>query len=157
MNLKQTLTGVTSEVFSTLCFASPVWLTPVLGKIELKEVEKLHFKTLQIVVRDFKQRINRTEISRKTNILQSKLWMRLSAASMLMKIWNNNAPANLRSSAVMNTFKKNCYEGLLFGFDHSSFKVGKQITKNWCSSVLAKIKVPWALSDLNKVRIRDIY
>jgi len=71
MNLKQTV--VTSQVFPTLYHASPVWLTLVLGKHEVKEVEKLHFKALPIVVCDFKQRTNCKDISRKTNCLLPKL------------------------------------------------------------------------------------
>jgi len=49
--------------------------------------------------------------------------MRFSAASMLMKIWDNNALANLRSSAF--TFKKNHYEGPSFLMTPLSESEGK--------------------------------
>jgi len=46
--------------------------------------------------------------------------------------------------------------GLVFGFDNSNFKVGKQKTSNWCGSVLSQIKVPWSLEFLSKDRIRTV-
>jgi len=44
---------------------------------------------------------------------------------------------------------------MLFGFDSSVSKVGKQITKNWCGSVLSEVKTPWwSDRQLSKDRLR---
>jgi len=56
----------------------------------------------------------------------------------------------------MNTYAKSRSKGLLFGFDNSNYKVGKQITKNWSGSVLAEIKVPWTSEVFSKDKIRTV-
>jgi len=49
----------------------------------------------------------------------------------LMKIWFNGDPERLRSSAFVNTYTKRRRDGLLFGYDDSTYRVGKQITRKW--------------------------
>jgi len=51
---------------------SPVCLTPAVNRAVVKEVEKLHFKALQVVVFDYKQRLSRNTISCKTQRLPPK-------------------------------------------------------------------------------------
>jgi len=156
MTFKQSLMVVTSQVFSVLYYASPVWLTPTTSSSITKEVERIHFKTLRVVVRDYKQRMNKDLISRTTQRLPPKIWLRFAAATTLMKIWFNNAPERLRSEVFVNTYAKNRSEGLLFGFDNSNYKIGKQITKNWSGSVLAEVKVPWTNEVFSKNKLRTV-
>lgn len=73
-----------------------------------------------------------------------------------MKLWITGYPANLRIKGFANTYTKNCRIGLLFGYDNSTYKIGKQMTKNWCESVLAVFKVPWTIEVLSKDRLRTI-
>lgn len=156
LDLKQTMTIVTSQVFSILYYASPVWLTPAVSKQTIKEVEKLHFKSLRIVTRDYRQRTSREEITRATQRLPPRLWLRFAAATTLMKIWFNNRPAKLRQNVFENTFVKRRQDGLLFGFDNSTHKIGKQVTKNWCGSVLSEVKIPWTNAVLSNDRLRTV-
>jgi len=156
MTFKQSLSVITSQVFSVLYYASPVWLTPSVESRVLKEVEKIHFKALRLVTRDYKQRTSRDYISKVTQRLPPRLWLRFAAASTIMKIWFNGAPARLKSDAFTNTFTKRRHDGLLFGFDDSTFKVGKQITKNWCGSVLSEVKTTWTNMVYSKDRLRTI-
>jgi len=156
MTLKQSLMVVTSQVFSVLYYASPVWLTPSVSSRIIKEVEKIHFKMLRVVVRDYKQRMSRESISKITQRLPPRIWLRFAAATTLMKIWFNNDPEGLRSSAFANTYTRRRREGLLYGFDDSTHKVGKQITRNWCGSVLSEVKVPWTSEVFNKDRLRTV-
>jgi len=46
-----------------------VWLTHALGRKEMDELERIHFKALRVVVRDYRQRMSRDLISRRTNRL----------------------------------------------------------------------------------------
>jgi len=80
--------------------------------------------------------------------------MRFTAASLLMKLWYTDSPSNLRGSAFTNTYRKNRYKGLLFGLDDSTHKVGRPVTKNWCGSVLAEVKVTWSNDVLSNDRLR---
>jgi len=74
----------------------------------------------------------------------------------LMKIWFNNDPEGLRSSAFVNTYTKMRTDGLLFGFDDSTYRVGKQITRNWCGSILSEVKVPWTGEIFSKDKLRTV-
>jgi len=62
-------------------------------------------------------------------------------------------PTNWGQSFFKNSYTKNREAGMLFGFDNSTHKAGRQVTKNWRGSVLAEIKVPWTNCDLNLDRI----
>jgi len=119
MDQKQSLTVVTAQVSSTLYYASPVWLSPAVGKTVIKEVEKLHFKSLRVVTMDFKQRTSRELISSKTQRLPLILRMQFAAASILMKMWFTGRPERLNSLAFVNTFPKSFIDRLLFGYDDS--------------------------------------
>jgi len=70
----------------------------------------------------------------------------------------NNAYEDLvfRIYLFENKYTKTREQGLLFDFDNSTYKIGRQVTKNICGSVLAEVKVPWTNSDLTKDRIHLI-
>jgi len=55
-----------------------------------------------------------------------------------------------------NTYTNDRHEGLLYGFDNSHTRIGRQITKNWCGAVLSQIKVPWTQNVLSHDRIRTL-
>jgi len=123
----------------------------------IKDVEKLHFKSLRIVTLDYSQRTSRDEITKKTQLgLPPNLWIRFAAPSALMKIWFSGRPLRLRVTAFSNTFTKRRRDGLLFGFDGSNHKIGRQDTRNWCASVLAEVKIPWTSAVLSNDRLRTV-
>jgi len=59
-----------------------------------------------------------------------------------MKIWMSNKPTTLRESIFENTFMKKRLLGILFGFNTSTCKFGKQMTKIWCGVILSKFVLP---------------
>jgi len=63
------LTWILPEGVYILYYGSPVWLTPATGAAVLADVEKLHFKALRIVTRDYRQRTSREVITKKTQRL----------------------------------------------------------------------------------------
>jgi len=115
--------------FLSFSMLSPVCLTPAVNRAVVKEVEKLHFKALQVVVFDYKQRLSRNTISCKTQRLPPKNY---GCALLLPHSWWNyriaGYPANLRTKAFANTCSKNRRIGLLIGYDDSTYKIGKQMT-----------------------------
>jgi len=156
LNHRQSLMVVTSRVFSVLYYASPVWLSPASSKKLIAEVEKLHYKALRVVTMDHKQRSSRQAISRKTQRLPPTLWIRFAAASTLMKMWFSNRPHRLRTAAFVNTFTKRRGDGLLFGYDDSTHKIGRQMTKNWCGGILGAIRIPWTGEVFSSDRLRTV-
>jgi len=97
----------------------------------------------RVVTMDYKQRTSRDVITRMTQCLPPSLWIRFAAASTLMKMWFTNRPHRLRITAFSNTFTKRRSDGLLFGFDDSTHRIGKQVTKNWCGGILEETRIPW--------------
>jgi len=73
-----------------------------------------------------------------------------------MKIRQTNSPVSQKLAAFVNTYNKSRYPGLIFGFDNSKLKIGRQMTKNWCGSVLSQIKVPWTHEPLSREKMRTI-
>jgi len=122
----------------------------------LADLEKVHFKALHFVVCDYHQRMSRDIISSKTNRLSTRIWCKFACASSLMNIWMSVYPSTLKVMAFQNTYTNERHTGLIYGFDSSNTKIGKQITKNWCGAVLSQIKVLWTTSLLNKDRIRKL-
>jgi len=68
----------------------------------------------------------------------------------------SGSPDILKAMAFQNTYTNERHVGLLYGFDSSKSKIGRQITKNWCGAVLSQIKVPWSTSLMSKDRIRTL-
>jgi len=111
---------------------------------------------LRVVVRDYKQRMSRETISKITQRLPPGIWLRFAAATTLMKIWFNTDSERLRSTAFVNTYTKRRRGGPLFGFDDSTYRVGKQMTRNWCGSVLSEVKVPWTNEVFSEDKLRTV-
>jgi len=157
LNFKQAITIVTAQALSILYYASSAWLTvPSLGRKEMNALESIHFKALRVVVKDYRQRMSRDDISAMTNRLPPRAWCKFACAMTLLKIWNSGVPVGLRKAAFANTYQQNKYQGLLFGYDSSVTKIGRQITKNWCGNVLAEVKTPWTDRQLSKDRLQVI-
>jgi len=154
LNEKQSLTVVTAQVFPILYYVSPVWSTPSIGREIMKDVERLHFKAPRMITLDYKRRRSKEWLTNRIQRLPPNLWLRFAAAKLLMKIWSIGTPPRLRNKVFANTFTKSRKEGLLFGYDISTYKVGKQETKNWCGSILSEIKVPWTSAVYDKDRVR---
>jgi len=123
---------------------------------KLKDLERVHFKALHVALCDYRQRLSRDTISVRTNRLPLRLWGQFAVSTVMMKMWYQDQPSVLKQSIFTNTYTKTRYPGLLFGFDGSKLKIGKQTTKNWCGNMLSQIKVPWTNVQMSKDKIRTI-
>lgn len=56
LSLKQTLTIVTAQALTVLYYGVCIWLTPVILRSQLQKVERLHYKCVRLVLKDYKQR-----------------------------------------------------------------------------------------------------
>jgi len=45
-------------VLSVLFYGDPVWLTPHLLGLEMRRILSIHYSSLRIVIKDYRQRIN---------------------------------------------------------------------------------------------------
>jgi len=110
---------------SILYYASHAWLTPSLGRHEMDDLERIHFRTLHVlvvlVVRDYRQWMNRDLISVKTNRLPPKLWF---SFHVHQPWWRCGSPATQWSSRL-DTFSNLFVKSRLF-LDGSRLRVGRQ-------------------------------
>jgi len=154
LDFKETLTLVTAQVMSVLYYGCQVWLTPNLLRSEMKKVEGCHYRALRISLNDFRQRVNRERINQITKRMPPKTWMRYAMCSLAIKVWLHGKPDGLRQTMFTNTFRKNRHVGRLFGYDSSTTKLGRCLTKNWIGSSFGMIQEAWTDRDLNNDQIR---
>jgi len=153
---EQTNVLVTSQVLSVLYYAAPVWLTPHLQGPEIRKIESLHFRSLRIVIRDYRQRVHREWVTASTRRIPPRLWLKFAAASLALKTWTTQTPRNLFASMFSNTYSKNRSPGLLYAFDASKSSIGRSSTRNWIGMTLGQIKIRWTNVPLSKDQIRVI-
>jgi len=137
---KQATSVVTAQIFSVLYYACCVWLTPVLSKKCLNTIEGLHFKSLRLILENYRQRVSRDLITIKTRRLSPKKWSKFSLASLFLNNYNRKQPATL-----LEQFTKNFYE---------KRRKPKQRTRNWIGSAIEGIKSPWNNQTLSKDSVR---
>jgi len=154
LNFKQTLVIVTSQALSVLYYASVVWLTPHIAKTLLKLVERMHYRCVRLIVRDYRQRVSREVIDKATKRLPPNLWAKYAGCSMMMNLRMQGQPIRMLTDLNTNLYTKGRKEGRLYGFDSSKSKLGKQMTRNWIGHVLGTVDEPWTNRTMNKDQIR---
>jgi len=154
LSKQQTTKVVTAQVFSILYYACVVWLSPTLNRKNYQTIERLHFKALRLIMRDYRQRISRDQINVLTKRLPPDKWSCYSMASAYMNIFMSKEPAKLLSQVSRNTYHRARRKGLQFSYDASKTKIGKQATRNWIGTALQNIKEPWCDRHLSKDAIR---
>jgi len=135
LTLNQSIKVVTAQAMSLLYYGSVFWLTPSLSQKNMNLVERIHYKALRLVVKDYKQRMSRDWIDCTTKRLPPRLWMKFNAASYFLKLFYG-LDHQLKASKLTNTYIKRRNSGLLFGYDTSKSKIGRQITKNWIGGII---------------------
>jgi len=151
---KEAISIVTAQVFSLLYYACCVWLTPVINKKVLKTVESLHFKTLRLVLKDYKNRISRVNVTSETQRLPPDKWSRFALASLFINNFNFDQHSSLVQRMSSNFYSKRRKPGFLYAYDSAKTKMGKQVTKNWIGNALSCLDFPWSDRSMSKDQIR---
>jgi len=145
---------VTAQVFSILYYACAVWLTPSLSSDLKRTVNSLHYRSLRLIIRDYRHKICRTEVTERTKRLPPDKWAKFALASLYMNMYAVNQPRALLQNMSLNTFTQGRKPGFLFSFDHSRSRVGRQSTRNWLGQALNEITAPWTDRLLTKDTVR---
>jgi hypothetical protein len=130
---------VTSQYFSILYYAAPVWIGS-LNVAAWKRLNSAHYRALRAVV-GFHVR-KRSEIDLMTKRAKPPEWARYSIASTVIKLYNSsdtNIAKTLRSSAYVNDRLPRRAKFI----DQSKFKVGKQSLPNRIGYLFSKMKFDW--------------
>jgi len=150
----QTTTIVTAQVFSILYYACCVWLTPSLSRKMFGTIESLHYRALRLIIRDYRQKISRDVVTRRTKRLPPDKWAKFSLASLFLNMCRNGKPSNLLQQMSLNTYQKRRKPGFVYSYDSSRSKIGKQMTKNWLGSAINELPSPWSDRNLSKNSVR---
>jgi len=151
---KQAITVVTAQALSILYYASIVWLTPHISKKQEGRVESLHYRSMRLVIKDYRQRIGREIVDSSTSRLPPKLWCHYTACSFFMNLRRTGQPRSLLENMSANLYEKGRQPNRLFGYDSSSSRLGRIMTKNWIGQSLDKISEPWTHISMSKDMIR---
>jgi len=154
MNFKQSLMITTAQALSILYYGASVWLTPSLTKSQLRRVERLHYKSVRLVVKDYRRKMSRPDIDKKTGRLPPSLWAKFSLSKLFINMRINQHPRQLLADSSKNLYVKSRQPGLLFGYDDSNTKIGGQQTCNWIGKCLENIVEPWTDKFLSDDSIR---
>jgi len=150
----QTTKVVTAQVFSILYYACAVWLTPTLNSDLKKTINSLHFRSLRLIIRDFRQKVSRNEVTERTKRLPPDKWSKFALASIFMNMYAVKQPRLLLQRSSLNTFTQGRKPGILYSYDRSLTRVGRQSTRNWLGQALSVISSPWTDRLLTKDTIR---
>jgi len=117
---------ITSQYFSVLYYCSPVWLHDNLKSGLKRQINSAHFKALHILLKDYRNKISRSKLTKKCGRATPNQWYKYSVANLVIKTFNQDSPSYLSKiirSAIYNTRRKP-----LIGrfFDNSKGKIGKQ-------------------------------
>jgi len=151
---QQTTNVVTAQVFSILYYACILWLSPTLNRKSFHTIERLHYRALRLIIRDYRQRVSRSEINVITNRLPPDKWSLYSMASFYLNLYNCKEPSDLLRNTSRNTYHRSRRKGYMYSFDASNSKVGKQSSRNWIGYVLQHINEPWSDKLMSKDSIR---
>jgi len=154
---------VTSQVFSILYYASPVWLTTELTRKNVNRVESMHYSALRLVIKDYKRKINREKINQLTKRMPPKTWMKYGAANLAIKIIRDQTPSVLYAKIIKNSYFEPRKPNLMYTYDSSHNKHGKRGYHNWINIVLRQIKFPWfglndpISNDRLRIRLKETF
>jgi len=114
----------------------------------------LHFKTLRVVLRDYKHRISREVVSVQTQRLPPDKWSKFALSSLFINCYNSDQTSSIIQHMSSNFYSRRRKPGFIYAYDSSRTKIGKQITKNWIGHALCCLEFPWSDRTLSKDAIR---
>jgi hypothetical protein len=138
----QFLQIATCQIFSTLYYASPVWLNHTLSYHLQKRIDSFHYRVMRVAVNDFKGRRKRKDIDQQCKRATPRMWSSYITASLAMKILRDDKPKLLADSirTSMTVERRRPRNGRFF--DTSRRRAGRQ---RFCNRLkhLNDIDVPW--------------
>jgi len=106
--------------------------------------ERLHYRALRLILRGYRQRINRNDITTITKCLPHDKWSRFQMASLFLNMYNKNEPSLHLENIKKNFYSKRRKPGLMYSYNFSKAKIGKQSSRNWIGTTLCGICAPWS-------------
>jgi len=151
----QYLSVATSQIFSTMYYAAPVWLNCTLGHKLWKKIDSFHYRVMRVAIQDFKGKKKRKVIDSLCKRATPRMWSNYISASTAIKIIRDKEPKRLLDSinTSMVIERRRPRNGRFF--DGSRLLVGKHQFKNRLTH-LSQIQDPWLYPTPSNDSIRTI-
>ncbi len=132
----------TSQVFSTIYYASPVWLNTTLSSKLWKKVTSFHYRVMRVACNDHKARKKRIVIDSICKRATPRMWSDYITASIAMKIIRDQAPLKLANTIRDSmTIERRKPSNPRF-FDSSRIRHGRHSFANRLKH-FSDISLPW--------------
>lgn len=138
---KDLLKLATSQFFSIIFYACQVWIGSLTSK-DWKRLNSIHYCCLRTVLGDFRNKLSRQDIDKKTQRATPLEWAQYAVASIVIKLYNKaDTPIVnlLRTSSYVNDRQP----GKAKFTDRSRLKIGRQSIVNRIGPIFAKIDFDW--------------
>jgi len=118
--------------------AALVWLTPNLSGKEMRHVESSHYRSLQLIIEDYRQRVNREWVTTSIRQMPPEAWGKFA-----MQIWVNiKFLFRIHPQYLLTNTQRSIY--------HASKTVtGRYSTRNWIGLTIGQIKTELTNKSLN--------
>jgi len=128
LNTNQFLKVLTAQYYSTCYYGGEVWLNS-LGFDDKRRMNALHYRTLRIVLRDYRRKLHRSSLD-ELGRARPTTWANYLTCSRIIKTCTNHLPKRLYEMLKKNSYSERRYPGRLKFFDASRRKVGQQMIAN---------------------------
>jgi hypothetical protein len=142
LTMSQFLQVATSQIFSTIYYAAPVWLNNTLGHKLWTKINSFHYRVMRVACNDFKRRKKKEVIDSLCKRATPKMWSQFVSSSIAMKIIREGSPVYL-SNAILEHMvieRRKPRNGRFF--DGSRLKIGRHQIGNRLNH-MNSILDPW--------------
>jgi len=154
LDLDQYLKIATSQLYSQMYYASPVWLNETLGSDQWKKLRSMHYRILRAGTRDFKQRTSKKVLDVQCKRATPKMWSHYSTNTIAIKILRDRSPLYLFNLIMETYYAERRKPDHAKFFDNSRGKIGKH---RLCNRLNNLDNLPgWFDKDLNDHAIRKL-
>jgi hypothetical protein len=161
MTEKQFLKSVICNFYSSVYYASSVWLSSCKA-IQKTKLLSLHFRLLRTACKDYWSKISRHDLTNRCMRATPLEWAKYTTASIAIKVMRDKNPTRLHDLLQQTYYseRRNVARGLFY--DSSKSKVGGQSLQNRLKHV-AQLKEPWNeinakwTNDLIRVKLKGAF
>jgi len=105
---------VTAQALLILYYDSAAWVTSLIAKVRTKRVESMHYQSVRLIIKDYRQRVYRKIIDMVTKRLPANLWAKYAGRNVVMNLKMLRQPVRLLYEMRKNLYPKKRKEGQLF-------------------------------------------
>lgn len=151
---EQTLKVMTSYLYSTMYYGSPVWLGATSRSDDWKLMNRAHYQALRVILRDYRREQPRKELDFRCKRATPRQWSYYSVANITASILRDGEPSLLFDLIRGNSATSGRQPSRPTFFDTSRKKIGRQSIQNRIGDVFKRVKSDWLEKGKSKDALR---